>query len=85
MFFNSDIVNFLLKAKPMGGETEGLTLLFWSTLIVAGRDMRWEGRKSRRVVRWEGGKVGEYWDGEVGGSSLYSRVGGGGGGGRDAG
>ena len=32
-------------------------------------------------MRWEGGKVGEYWDGEVGGSSLYSRVGGGGGGG----
>ena len=81
MFFNSDVVNFLLKDKPMGGETE----VFWSTLTVAGREVRWEGRKSGRVMRWEGGKVGEYWDGEVGGSSLYSRVGGGGRGGRDAG
>ena len=72
-------MNFLLKAKPMRGETEGLTLLFWSTLTVAGREVRWEGRKCGRVVRWEGGKVGEYWDVEVGGSSLYSRVGRGGG------
>ena len=40
----------------MGGETEGLMLLFCSALLVGGRVVRWEGGKGGSVVRWQGGK-----------------------------
>ena len=42
----------------MWGETEGLMLLFWSTLIVGGWVGKWEGGKGGKVVRWRGGKGG---------------------------
>ena len=50
--------------KKMWGETESLMLLFWSTLFVGGRDVRWKrwgivrwrGGKGEKVVRWKGGE-----------------------------
>ena len=36
------------------GETAGLMLLFWKALFVSRREVRWEGGKGGKVVRWKG-------------------------------
>ena len=50
LLLNSDIVNFLLKAKE--GRDRRPNFLFCTTLIFGVREVRWEGGKSVRMVRW---------------------------------